>query len=180
MEESNEKYCTSIQSRENVSTTSRIAGKKGVKILTKETLESEVLKSGGEIKIIQVECDLDTSTNKADGPWEYKNSSKVTIHYSMTDQENLNPRSINLKKLLQRGFPKCLAPKRFKYYTWLRFKYYANEESTIDTVLSSEELFLQLLKKVNNYYVVNKRLKFHETEGLEEYKGPQILLIKPI
>ena len=75
---------------------------------------------------------------------------------------------------MKRGFPKCLAPKRFKYYSWLRFKYYANEESTIDTVLSSEELFLQLLKKVNNYYVVHKNLKkCHEQEGLEEYKGPQ-------
>ena len=77
----------------------------------------------------------------------------------MTDQENLNPRSINLKKLLQRGFPKCLAPKRFKYYSWLRFKYYANEVSTIDTVLSSEELFLQLLKKVNDYYIHHTSVK---------------------
>ena len=51
LEEPNEKYCTSIQSRENVSTTSRIAGKKGVKILTKEILESEAQKSGGGLKL---------------------------------------------------------------------------------------------------------------------------------
>ena len=116
---------------------------------------------------------MDRSSDEADGPWEYRDSTKVTIHYSMIDQENLNPRFINLKNLLKRGFPKCLAPKRFKYYSWLRFKYYANEESTIDKVLSSEELFLQLLKKVNNYYVDHKNLeKYHEQEGLEEYKGP--------
>ena len=66
------------------------------------------------------------------------------------DQENLNPSNINLMNLLQRGFPKCLAPKRVKYYSWLRLKYYANEVSTIDKVLSSEELFLQLLKKFND------------------------------
>ena len=34
LDEPNEKYCASIQSKENVSTSSRIAGKKGVKILT--------------------------------------------------------------------------------------------------------------------------------------------------
>ena len=102
--------------------------------MTKETLESEVQKSGGGIKINKVECDLDRSSDKADGPWEYRNSSKVTIHYSLIDQENLSPRSIYLNDLLKRGFPKCLAPKRFKYYSWLRLKSFANEVSTIDTV----------------------------------------------
>ena len=62
------------------------------------------------------------------------------------DQYNLDPACINVMKLLRRRCPKCLAPKRFKYYSWLRLKSFANEVSTIDTVLSSEELFVQLLK----------------------------------
>ena len=90
------------------------------------------------------------------------------------DQENLDPGRINLMKFLQRWLPKCLAPKRFKCYSWLHLKYYANEVSTIDTVLSSEELFLQILKKVNEYYIYHKSVtKYIEQEGLEEYKGPQ-------
>ena len=68
LEEPNKKYCTSVQSKENVSTTSRIAGKKGVKILTKEILESEVQKSGGVIKIKRVECEFDKSADQINGP----------------------------------------------------------------------------------------------------------------
>ena len=41
----------------------------------------------------------------------------------------------------------------------------------MDTALSSEELFLQLLKKVYNYYTYHE--KCLEQEGLEEYKGTQ-------
>ena len=61
--EPNEKYSASIQSKENVSTTSRIPVKKGVKILTKEILESEVQKSGGGIKIKRVESEFDKSAD---------------------------------------------------------------------------------------------------------------------
>ena len=57
LEKPNKKYSTSVKSKENVSTISPIAGKKGVKILTKEILESEVLKSGGGITIKKVECE---------------------------------------------------------------------------------------------------------------------------
>ena len=78
------------------------------------------------------------------------------------DQENLNPSNINLMNLLQRGFPNCLTSKRFKYYSWLRLKSFANEVSTIDIVLSSEELFMELLKKVDNYYIYNQSSnKYH-------------------
>ena len=154
--EPNEKYSASIQSKENVSTTSRIAGKKGVKILTKEILESEVEKSGGGITIKKVECDLDKSTDKADGPWEDRNSIEVTIHYSMIGQENLNPRSINLTNLLKRGFPKCLASKRFKYYSWLRFKYYANEVSTIDSFIFRRIVLATLEKGQRLLYLSQK------------------------
>ena len=64
--------------------------------------------------------------------------------------------------------------KRFKWYSWLRFKYFANEISTLDNILSSEKLFLEVLDKVHTYYRRHiTEAKCHEQEGLEEYKGPQ-------
>ena len=100
----------------------------------------------------RVDTGLNNSTDELIGPWDYKNSKNVIIHYLFPNQQGFESRNIRLQDLLKRGFPKCVVVKRFKWYSWLRFKYFANEISTLDNILSSEKLFLEVLDKVHAYY----------------------------
>ena len=61
---------------------------------------------------------------------------------------------ILLKHMITRGFPKGNNQlKRFKYYSWLRLKEFAEKETSLDKVLGSKEDFLAYLKKVHEYYL---------------------------
>lgn len=76
---------------------------------------------------------------------------------------------------MKRGFPKFKSQhtgfKSYKYYSWLRFKEFANNHSSIENVLSQEKVFDEITYKVNIYYT--KHTQYALNEGLEEYKGPQ-------
>ena len=71
--------------------------------------------------------------------------------------------------LLRRGFGKF--EKKYKWYSWLRFKSFAQKNGCVDDVLANENMFLKVLSEVHEYYRMNPT--YAENEGLEAFQGPQ-------
>ena len=81
-------------------------GKKGVKILTRDILDNTIAKSGGKIFVQKIESDVSGVSVNMTGPWEYKNSRKCILHYTVIDREDIGPKSISVQDLLSRSFSK--------------------------------------------------------------------------
>ena len=141
----------------------------GVKTLTNAELEVHMAKSGSNISIVKIESDIE-SPNDLIGPWFYKNGRKVSVYYSILGRIELGVKCISLTDVIRRGFPKFEPPK-FQWYSWLRFKSFADEHSNLDKVLSLKEDFMSCLKDVHEYY--SKHPEYVQPEGLEKFKGPQ-------
>ena len=144
---------------------------KGVKILTRDELDSIITKCSQSISLVKVESDIETSSIDVEGPWIYKNKSKVVILYQYEDDCNGEVRKIELNHLQARGFP--TKEKDFQYikYSWLRFKHLSPKEGTLQEVLSQKDKFLSVLMMVHRYYQINPSCAIEE--GLENCKGPQ-------
>lgn len=71
--------------------------------------------------------------------------------------------------LLLRGLTEVKG-KKFMWYSWPRFKGFAEKENTLEKVLASKERFLTCLQLVHDYYCQNSSRR--ENAGLTEFKGP--------
>ena len=79
-----------------------------------------------------------------------------------------------LNHLMQRWFsiPPHLHTKKFKYYSFLRFKLFSKTRfGSINVVESNELLFLDMLKTVSSYY--ERHQQYAVNENIMEYRGPQ-------
>ena len=64
--------------------------------------------------ISKIDTDVDMSDYNPCGPWSYKNSNNVWIHYTVDDREDLGVQKICLKNLIRRGFPTFQTPTKRK------------------------------------------------------------------
>ena len=86
-------------------------------------------------------------------------------------QKNRKIRLDNLRKL---GFPTKSSNRKYEWYSWLRFKEFAQKSGTKEEALqdhSPTEFFWQTLSDVNRYY--QRHPECAELEGLEKFKGPR-------
>lgn len=143
---------------------------KGAKTLTNVEIAAHIAKSGGNISIVGIDSDIEGSCSDLVGPWSYRNGRKAFVEYSIKERAGLGTKRISLGNLINQGFPK-FEPLKFKWYSWLRFKFFAERDSNLDNVLSSKEDFMSFLKTLHEFYRGNQICI--QPEGVEEFKGPQ-------
>ena len=143
-----------------------------VSFLTRAMLEELEERSASDIVIESVQTDLVGTASDLNGPWAYKDSTKVIITYLTGEMGER--RRIMWRNLCKRGFcdPSRQSIVNFRFYSWLRFKDFAKKSGhSVADVLDSEYLFMKILGEVNRYYSMHSRCV--EQEGLEPHRGPQ-------
>ena len=143
-----------------------------VSFLTRAMLEELEERSASDIVIESVQTDLVGTASDLNGPWAYKDSTKVIVTYLTGEMGEA--RRIIWSNLCKRGFcdPSRQSIVNFRFYSWLRFKDFAKKSGhSVADVLDSEYLFMKILGEVNRYYSMHSR--YVEQEGLEPHRGPQ-------
>ena len=135
-------------------------------ILERNILDNIVEKCDQAVQITKVSTDVENQPeDNLVGPWEYKNSSNVTIAYIIDN----NASSIRLDNLIERGFPES---RKFQYYSFLQFKNYCQKMGkTLDDVKDDESTFMSILCDVSLYYASNPECACSQEIG--EFNGPQ-------
>ena len=110
------------------------------------------MKCAQTITFEEVESDIKPTVYNAEGPWHYKDITKVFVHYKILINDTLYSNKIMLHNLRNRGFPKGPTSFVYTWYSWLRFKAMAPKEGPLPDVLAKENLFLSVLQMVNGYY----------------------------
>ena len=145
----------------------------GAATLTRATLDERIVNCEHHILVESVETDLSVASEcSLDGPWSYRDSTRVVITYLTGDCGER--RRINLPNLLSRGFcaPSRSGQLRYKFYSWLRFKDLAKKSGhTVHAALSDEGVFHELLRDVDRYYSLHPSRVGQE--DLRPSRGPQ-------
>ena len=125
-----------------------------IKLLTRSDLDKYVDDCPKCVEITGIKTDIvDDEEGDLTGPWKYKNSSLVTVSYTLLDDGIQS--SIRLNDVHNRGFPFT----SLKYYSFLHFKVLSSRMSkSVDEIKSDEISFMDCLQQVNVYFTNHPEL----------------------